>query len=134
MKNLKYSVTLFFLSIGLLVNAQNEANFALEGGNSFLSIKQKYDGKIKGSLFTNDGFESAQINDVNIQYPTRYNAYSDNFEVQHKGKVKYIVITKEDNTQVKFISSNKLYKTYLYIDNGKTKKGFFVVVSEGENY
>ena len=134
MKNLKYTITAFFLSIGFFVNAQNEANFALEGGNSFLSIKQKYDGKIKGSLFINDNFQSAKINDVLQQYPTRYNTYSDNFELQHNGKVKYIVVTKENETQVNFPKNNKLYKTYLYTDRDKTIKGFFVVLSEGENY
>ena len=134
MKNLKHLITVLFLSIGLFANAQNEASFALEGGNSFLSIKQKYDGKIKGSLFINDTFRPAKINDVIQQYPTRYNAYSDNFEVQHNGKVKYIVITKENETQVKFSGNNKLYKTFTYTDRDKTKKGFFVVLSEGKKH
>jgi len=134
MKNLKYTITVLFLSIGFFVNAQNEANFALEGGNSFLTIKQKFDDKIKGSLFINENFESVKIDDIPIQYPARYNGYTDNFEVKHLGKVKYIVPSLESKVQVHFTNSNKTYKIYKYLYKGDLKAGFFVILSKGKNY
>ena len=134
MKNLKNAITLLFLSIGLLVNAQNEANFALEGGNSFLTVKQKFDKKIKGSLFINENFETVIIDDIPIQYPARYNGYTDNFEVKHMGKVKYIVPSLDSKVQVKFKTTNKTYKIYKYLYKGDVKAGFFVIKSKGKNY
>ncbi|MFN0728284.1 hypothetical protein [Polaribacter gochangensis] len=134
MKHLKYSVTLLFLSLGLFVNGQNEAAFALEGGNSFLTIKQKFDAKIKGSLFINKNFETVKIDDIPIQYPARYNGYTDNFEVKHMGKTKYIVPSLESKVQVLFIESNKTYKIYNYLYKDDLKAGFFVIKSIGKNY
>jgi hypothetical protein len=134
MKKMKHTAVLLLLSITFLANGQNEAYFSQEGGNSFLSIKQKFDKKIKGSLFVNDNFELVKIDDVPQQYPARYNGYTDNFEVEHKGAVKYIVPSGESNVQIHFIASNKVYKTFKHDVNGSEKTGFFVVVSSGKNH
>ena len=53
---------------------------------------------------------------------------------EQTGSKTILLVTKENETQVNFPKNNKLYKTYLYTDRDKTKKGFFVVLSEGENY
>lgn len=133
MKNLKKILTLSFLLSVCFAYTQSENIFA-SNSNSFLSIKKKYDNNIKGSLFVNKNFLPATINSMPQQYPTRYNAHTDNFEVEHNGSTKFIVPSKTSNYKVKFVYPSKLYQTFPYYTNSSDKVGFFVVKSSGNNY
>jgi len=133
MKNLKNILTIAFLFTVCFAFSQSENIFA-SNSNSFLSIKKKYDGKIKGSLFIVDKFLPATINNEPKQYPTRYNAHTDNFEVEHNGSTKFIVPSKTSSFKVKFLYPVKLYQTFPYYTTTSDKVGFFVVKSSGKNY
>jgi len=86
---------------------------------------------IDGSTYINDEFSLAKLSNAEAYVKARYNAYNDEMELEMKGEVGYLI--KVPELKVVFKSDRRTYKVFDYQDEKEVKKGFFGLLSEGEN-
>ncbi len=103
--------------------------FITEGGKYTLTEKD-----ISGSPFLNDEFIKGSIFTVQrlkyVDVPLRYNIYNDNLEFKNPNNEILALATPE--IVEKAVIGNTILAYLPYLQAGKTKKGFFVVLEEGK--
>lgn len=128
MKKLFFAL-LSFIPLIFSAQAGNE-NISYSTGNFFMkgnrpSTKEYV---IDGNPYINgDNFNKVIINGYskNVQ-DLRYNAYEDEMEFKMGDELFYA--NKENNLKIQFPALNKTYKCLNYIDEGRSKLGYLVVL------
>lgn len=89
--------------------------------------------KIKGSPFINEDFELVKISQMNDSiYKARYNAFTHEMQIKSNDD-KILALDADVDYEVKFITSNKTYKSFSYVnDFSNTVSRFLVVLTENE--
>lgn len=98
--------------------------------NSFYAFDNS-DNTIEGTVYIQKNYMPAKLtlNDVTKIYNIRYNAYSDEFEIENEGKQPGALNKKINNLLIVFVDDNKTYESLYYVnDDGNTLKGYFVHV------
>ena len=107
----------------------NKNKFITESGKYTLTEKD-----ISGSPYLNDEFENGSIYTVQrlkyIDVPLRYNIYNDNLEF--KNPENEIMALAAPEIVEKAVIGNTILAYSPFLQAGKTKKGFFVVLEEGK--
>ena len=87
--------------------------------------------KLMGTSYINEEFLPAKISNNEIFNLIRYNAYLDEMEVEIGGKAFYL--PKTTIYSINFVGSNKEYLIANYNESGIEKRGFFVLLTSGDN-
>lgn len=85
---------------------------------------------IDGSTYINDDFSLAKVSNIEAYVNARYNAYTDEMELEIKNEIGYLI--KISELKVVFQSDKSTYKVFDFQDEVEVKKGFFRLLSEGE--
>ena len=86
----------------------------------------KFDSKITGSQYIDQSYQKVTfLNNKNVHFIGKYDAYNDLIEVIEKTGKKYFTPNKEHPYAVKFPETDKVYKAFLIT---KKKRGFFRVL------
>jgi hypothetical protein len=122
----------YFLSmllISIISYGQSESEQILKHSVSVTSIDLRSK-EVVGSAYVNDNLMPATLQNENIAYPMRYNAYEDEMEFEREGK--FYNLNKVLNQEIIFVGSNKTYKVFFDTDNGTTNLSYFVVLLQGD--
>lgn len=105
--------------------------------NSFYAFDNS-DNTIEGSVYIQKNYMPAKLslNNMTKIYNLRYNAYSDEFEIQNEGQKPGAINKKINNLLIVFVDDNKTYESLYYVnDDGESIKGYFVHISNtNSNY
>ncbi len=131
-KKIKYylATVLLFSSIVIYSQQKNVENVF---DNNF-AIVPSFDlraNDLLGSSYINEQFLAVKLINSDKTYLMRYNAYMDEIEFEKDGKLFYL--TKAYNFSIIFESLNKIYQVFSYQENNRTKDGYFVALSKGDN-
>ena len=89
-----------------------------------------FDSSIKGSQYIDKSYQKVTfLNNQNMVFSGRYNAYSDLIEIIGKTGKKYFTPNKEHPYAVKFSGTNKIYKAFLITNK---KSVFFRILMTNE--
>jgi len=85
-----------------------------------------FDSRIKGSQYIDKSYQKVMfLNNQNVVFSGKYNAYSDLIELIGKTGKKYFTPSKKHPYAIQFLGTNKVYKAFLIT---KKKSGFFRVL------
>lgn len=134
MKKLIYPLILLF---GFTIIAQETSNTEIINRSSSVTSASvtTFDSRPKdlvGSSYINEKFLPAKMSNSNKIYNLRFNTYQDEMEFEENGKPFHLA--KTFDYTITFQGTNKLYRVYDFEYKGKSKKGFFVQLEEGEKY
>ncbi len=131
-KKIKYylETVLLFSSIVIYSQQKNVENVF---DNNFAIVASFYlrANDLLGSSYINEQFLAVKLINSDKTYLMRYNAYMDEIEFEKDGKLFYL--TKAYNFSIIFESLNKIYQVFSYQENNRTKDGYFVALSKGDN-
>lgn len=122
-------------SICFTVNAQN-INIDSRGRFiDFTNVNANVNTDIEGSEYIDKNFTPIIITQYkNKIYGGRFNAFNGEIEVK-LGENKVIALDNNLDFEIKFTTTNKVYRTEKFInEKGITKKGFLVVVTKKNEY
>ena len=93
------------------------------------------DKSIKGSAYIQKSFMPAKLSlSDNKIYNLKYNAYSDEIEIQNEGQKPGALNKNIDNLLIVFALGNKTYEAIDYVnDEGKTSRGYFVHINNANS-
>lgn len=139
MKNYILFTLIYLISFGAfaqssgLAGSGSSQDFFQSVDNYFVRDKSLAELNASGTPYIEDEFLSARFKRFgNRIYSVRFNAYTNDIEVQsEKGTIN---VNKNQDFEVTFLQSNVIYKNYDFTNNGNTRKVFFVVLSENDNY
>ena len=121
------SVTfILFCTIGFSQNSDVEHIYTNATSLTSVDLTSK---KLVGSSYIDEDFRPAKVSNSEAIYLIRYNAYLDEMEIEISGKAYYL--PKSNNYIVTFEEVNKVYQLSNYDEKGTQKKGFFVVLVDG---
>jgi len=128
------TLSLCFCSFLSLSTAQN-VNVDISTERNLMAKNIDSNTNAEGSPYIDENYSNILISQYNDKiYSGRYNAYNGDLEVK-LAENNIIALDKNGNYEVKFTSTNKIYRTENYTtENGNSKRGFLVVFSENENY
>jgi len=131
--NMKYIKYLFvtLLIIGNVVFSQEINNDEIKNNFGKLRAFDSTSKDLVGTSYIVEDFLPAKLAGNNTIYSMRFNAYQDEMEVSKDGEE--YSLQKKINFPVTFISDNKTYEVYNYLDNKTEKLGFFIVLFKNEN-
>lgn len=127
------------------IYAQEDNPFTLTGdandmlfnsSPSLLTTFDLTDNTIQGSAYIQDNFMPAKLSlpDGTKIFKLRYNAYSDEIEIENQGGNPNALNKNIDNLLIVFVSDDKTYEAIDYIDDkGNINKGYFVHVTSSDN-
>lgn len=124
-KNLTLLGLLFSL-FGFSQHSNSEQIYANGKGLTSIDLRSK---ELVGNSYINETYLSAKLSYSEVNYFVRYNAYLDEMEIEISGKSYYL--PKSNNYTVTFEGVNKVYQLSNYDEKGTQKKGFFVVLVDG---
>ncbi|REE83251.1 hypothetical protein BX611_0538 [Lutibacter oceani] len=123
------SVTfILFCTIGFSQNSDVEHIYTNATSLTSVDLTSK---KLVGSSYIDVDFRPAKVSNSEAIYLIRYNAYLDEMEIEISGKAYYL--PKSNNYTVTFEGVNKVYQLSNYDEKGTQKKGFFMVLTSGDN-
>jgi len=127
---MKSILLILFSWIGFFSLSQN-TNVSISSGHSFNIIHDDTPATVSGTMYYNESFMQAKIdNDEEVVF-LRYNAFRDEMEFKQGNDTYYLV--KDDNTIVNFFNNNKVYQYLKYVDVDKVeKRGFLLKVVDGQ--
>jgi len=122
-------ISLFSL-IGFLAISQN-TSVSIGSGHSFNIMADDTPAVVSGTMYYNDSFSQARIDNSPEVVFLRYNAFRDEMEYKQGTDTYYLI--KDDNIRVDFFNNKKLYQYLKYSDVDKTeKRGFLLEIVGGE--
>lgn len=138
--NLQLLITLFLcFTINTIGFAQYITNGVIQDGiNSNLqglisTINNNNNSDIEGSPYINESYQLAKISSIEENnLSVRYNGFNDQFEIKGDNDKVYLLNKSLTDLTIQFLNSNKIYKTYNYVDDktGNLSKGYFVVLNQ----
>lgn len=129
MKFLKYFIViiLFTLSFNLVAQA-NLLDQDLKSRNGIRTFDLRST-DLEGTVYINEEFQPAKINNDKKLYFARYDAYHNEMEVNAADGVHYL--PKTYNLPLQFTNANKIYQVFDYKKNNEQFTEFFVLLSSG---
>jgi len=119
-----------FSLIGFLALSQS-TTVSISSGHGFNIIPDDTPTKVSGTMYYDESFGQARIDDGVEVIFLRYNAFKDEMEFKQGTETYYLI--KDDNTRVDFFNNKKLYQYLKYVDVDKTeKRGFLLEIVGGE--
>jgi len=119
-----------FSLIGFSVISQT-TNISITSGHSFNMIADDTPVKVVGTMYYDESFSQARIDDGTEVVLLRYNALKDEMEFRQGSDMYYLI--KDDYTKVDFFNNKKLYQYLKYTDIDKIeKRGFLLRLFDGE--
>jgi len=116
-------VSIFSL-VGFWVLSQS-TNISISSGHSFNIVPDDTPTTVIGTMYYDESFGQARIdNDAETLY-LRYNAFKDEMEFKQGNDIYYLI--KDDNTRVNFFNNKKLYQYLKHIDTDKKEKRSFLL-------
>ena len=130
------NIILVFLLFSFTFSFSQRLDITSEVSTLNLSKRLDGDSSIQGSQYVNDIFMSAKIALVpNKIFSVRYNAFTDDMEVDDGTNSIFVLDKNMDNLEVELMQGNSIYKPFSYsIDNNATKRGFFLVLNPLKNH
>jgi len=116
------------------INTQNTTNVMINDIRTHMArFDENAEEKIKGSPFINEDFELVKISQMNDSiYKARYNAFTHEMQIKSNDD-KILALDADVDYEVKFITRNKIYKSFSYVnDFNNTVNRFLVVLKENE--
>ncbi|MBS7787235.1 hypothetical protein KIH23_07985 [Flavobacterium sp. CYK-55] len=128
-----FAVCLNFISLAQNkdVNGRkiNPYNVHITGMDRFVAQKPQ------GSPYLNKAFSMAKIDDSELKFAVRYNAYSDEFEFLNSKNDTLVLDKTEAYPKIIFAGSNKKYLLLNYIDyTGKSYTGYLIEQYQKNNW
>jgi len=119
-----------FSCIGFVALSQS-TNISISSGHSFNIIPDDTPATVSGTMYYDESFMHAKIDDAEEVVFLRYNAFRDEMEFKQGNDTYYLV--KDDNTIINFFNNNRIYQYLKYVDVDKVeKRGFLLRVVDGE--
>tara|TARA_R110002051_G_scaffold271361_2_gene331709 strand:- start:8307 stop:8978 length:672 start_codon:yes stop_codon:yes gene_type:complete len=129
MKFLKYFIALIIFNLSFNLIAQTDPLAQdLRRGNTFRTFDLRTT-DLEGTVYVNEEFQPAKINNDKKLYFARYDAYHNEMEVNAADGVHYL--PKSYNLPIQFTNTNKVYQVFDYKKNNEQFTEFFVVLSSG---
>ena len=139
MKRIECLIVFFYLIFSALLFAQQDDEVGsrqqlIEGSGTALMTTAKSGGKIVGSPYRNETFETAKVSGSSQSiYNVRYNAYNDEFEVKLEDNNIKNINKNLENLTVKMINTNIIFTAIDYLNDDKKERGFFILLNSDPN-
>lgn len=114
----------------------NEQNLISNAPPNHAYMFDNSDNTIEGSVYIQETFMPAKLSllEGTKIFNLKYNAYSDEFEIQNEGKKPGALNKNIDNLLIVFVAGNKTYEAKNYIDEkGEAKRGYFVHANDSKS-
>lgn len=124
---------IFTLGLSVAMFAQDPGGNIVVGSSSFTVInKNEAEDVTIGKPYINEEFMESVVLDFEHPLSLRYNAYTDEMEFEHEGK---LYALKKEDYPVVYLGIQKLKYEYLpYAKGRENLSGFLRVLEEGDNY
>jgi len=123
-----------FISIFSLIGfsaISQSTTVSISSGHGFNIIPDDTPATVSGTMYYDESFGQARIDEDAEVIFLRYNAFKDEMEFKQGADTYYLI--KDDNTRVDFFNNKKLYQYLKYVDVDKTeKRGFLLEIVGGE--
>ena len=120
MKSTLFTIVML-VQTNIIIAQINSSDVIMNTVNTYTSFDYRSK-DIKGSIYLNDDFMPAKINDDNRIISVRYDAYRDQMEIKKDNDIYYL--PKQTNYFLKFLTDNKIYRVY----KNNEKDGFFLMI------
>jgi len=119
-----------FSLVGFLAISQS-TTISISSGHGFTMIPDDTPATISGTMYYDESFSHARLDNDDEVIFLRYNAFKDEMEFKQANETYYLI--KDDNTIINFFNNNKIYQYLKYVDTDKNeKRGFLLKLIDGE--